>query len=624
MFLRMLGVLSISLVGLAALTFLAHRGMDRVQTVMTEQADPAVVIFRETVDLRRRIRRLDYEIDRLFTQAVEQDAKDLEANLRQEMLGVAKDAAVLTQDRPSAILAHPVGEDGTVADLAGQLVTRIQDLGPAFETAATLAQARRALQGRVPAVKEDLSKAFRAALPLQRVDAKAFGLLARGTITVLYTTSGRDVKFAGLSKFEEGEKAFAKISLEAADQALLKELIQRFRVTYDLVREQLSAQEDSAFFHRAAKAVLEDVRLLTLSLEEMQRKSQAELVATTTTVKDQGLVLSLIIASLTILVGFAFSHALHRRLVAPILATTRVLEAVRDGDLEQRIDADRQDELGRMAVALNRCIETLRNNRQQMTRAAHTLQESTVPLAQVATDLVQQAGATTRQAQVAARTAEEVAHGVTAMAASAEEMQASISAVADQTQRAGDLAHRAQEAALATDATVKQLLVSSHEIGAVIKSIGAIATRTNLLALNASIEAASAGPAGRGFSVVAGEVKALAGQSGEAAAGIVARVTALQNDAQAAARLLEAISQQIRGIHGIQAEITAAMESQRQTMGDMAQAAHLAAGGTEEIAGTINQVSAAMAGTNDIAQRTQAAAQDLGKLAEDLHRTTGS
>jgi methyl-accepting chemotaxis protein len=589
---------------------------------MTEQADPAVAIFRDTVDLRRRIRSLDYEIDRLFSGLVEQDAKNLEASLLKEATAIVAGAGTLGKDRPAVLLAQAVDGDRSVADLVGQLAERTQQLLPAFETAATLARSRRALHARVPPAKDELSKALRAAFPLQQVDGKAFGLLARGAITVLYTTSGRDVKFAGLSKFEEGEKAFAKATLEPAHRALLEALSTRFKATYDLVREQLSAQEDSAYFHRATAAALDDVRHLTDALESIQRKSQAELVATTVEAKDQGLVLSLVIACATILVGLAFSHALHRRLVAPILATTRVLEAVRDGDLDQRIAGGRNDELGRMAAALNQCIETLRQNRDQMRGAAHTLQASTVPLGQVATDLVAQAGATTQQTEGAARTAVVVSQGVTAMAASAEEMQASISAVADQTLRASDLAHRAQEAARATDATVKQLLASSDEIGTVIKSIGAIATRTNLLALNASIEAATAGEAGRGFAVVAGEVKQLAGQSGRAAAGIVERVSALQHDAQAAARLLEAIGQQVRDIHQIQGEITAAMEAQRQTMAHIAQSALQAAGGTEEIATTIHQVSTAMAGTNAMAQRTQVAVQDLGRLAQDLERTS--
>ncbi len=125
------------------------------------------------------------------------------------------------------------------------------------------------------------------------------------------------------------------------------------------------------------------------------------------------------------------------------------------------------------------------------------------------------------------------------VAAAAEELSVSIAEIAQQVSRAADASAAVSEEATRTDDTVKALVSAAGHITAVVKLIEEIASQTNLLALNATIEAARAGDAGKGFSVVANEVKSLAQQTANATGQITAQITAVQDEAD---RMVEAMT----------------------------------------------------------------------------------
>ena len=117
--------------------------------------------------------------------------------------------------------------------------------------------------------------------------------------------------------------------------------------------------------------------------------------------------------------------------------------------------------------------------------------------------------------------------------------------------------------------TVAHLGQSSGQINDVVKTITGIAEQTNLLALNATIEAARAGEAGKGFAVVASEVKHLAQESARATENITNRVSAMQSDVAHAVEAIEMISRVIGQISDYQTAITAAVEEQTATTAEM-------------------------------------------------------
>jgi len=135
---------------------------------------------------------------------------------------------------------------------------------------------------------------------------------------------------------------------------------------------------------------------------------------------------------------------------------------------------------------------------------------------------------TARQSQVVAAASEEATKNVETVSSAAEELSASIAEIARHVQDASQMSNTAVEEASTTNVTIKELGVSSNEIGQVIKVITSIAQQTNLLALNATIEAARAGEAGKGFAVVANEVKELARQTAKATEEISEKIGAIQ------------------------------------------------------------------------------------------------
>ncbi|MFM7185265.1 MAG: methyl-accepting chemotaxis protein, partial [Planctomycetota bacterium] len=197
---------------------------------------------------------------------------------------------------------------------------------------------------------------------------------------------------------------------------------------------------------------------------------------------------------------------------------------------------------------------------------------------------------------------------------------ASIHEIAKNAQDAASTARRAVDMASATSGTMAALGRSSQEIGAVVKVITSIAEQTNLLALNATIEAARAGEAGKGFAVVASEVKELARDTAKATEEIGGRIESMQGDTQRAVEAIAEIGKVIEQIDSLQTRIAAAVEEQSVTTGEIGRNISEATTGTSEIAENIVQVAQAAQSTAEGASNTQVSSQDLARMAQALQR----
>ena len=197
------------------------------------------------------------------------------------------------------------------------------------------------------------------------------------------------------------------------------------------------------------------------------------------------------------------------------------------------------------------------------------------------------------------------------VASATEELASSVREIAKQVQTSTRIATTAVEQANETDASIGVLSQAANRIGDVIKLITQVAEQTNLLALNATIEAARAGEAGRGFAVVASEVKALAAQTAKATDEIGTQIAGMQTATQEAVGTIKTIAATIGQISEITTAISAAIEEQGAATSEISGNTHRAAAGTTEVANTMARVSEGATQTGAASSQLLTSAQQL-------------
>jgi methyl-accepting chemotaxis protein len=213
---------------------------------------------------------------------------------------------------------------------------------------------------------------------------------------------------------------------------------------------------------------------------------------------------------------------------------------------------------------------------------------------------------------------EEANAGATAAAAASDEFALSISEISRQAASSSELARLATEATGEADETISALAASAEEVGQIVELIQTIAQRTNLLALNASIEAARGGEAGRGFAVVASEVKELAMQTSRATEKVADQIRAMQSTTGASVKALRSIAGQVQELESTAVSIATAVDQQSVAGRDLAQSIDLAARGTEKVAGHIDDVRRLSLSTGAAATQVLSSANELEAQAAHL------
>ena len=334
--------------------------------------------------------------------------------------------------------------------------------------------------------------------------------------------------------------------------------------------------------------------------------------------------LMLVVGAIAVVLAVGFAFGIIRSITKPLTEAGRVLDLSAEGDLRPRAKVSSEDELGQMAKSLNRQLDA----RQQLIRSiadvAHGLASASEELTAISTQLASGSEETSAQATTVSAAAEQVSSNVQTVAAASEELSASIKEIARSAADASGVARQGVNVAQSTSATVSQLNESSARIGEVVKLITSIAQQTNLLALNATIEAARAGEAGRGFAIVANEVKELAKETAKATEEIAQTVEAIQGDSQATIDAIGQIDRIMEKVNQAQATIASAVEQQTATTAEIGRTVQEAATGSGEIARSISHVATAAQDTTAGASSTQQAAGELARMAGDLQQLVSS
>ena len=211
-------------------------------------------------------------------------------------------------------------------------------------------------------------------------------------------------------------------------------------------------------------------------------------------------------------------------LVRPLLRTVAALQRVAKGDLSTTIDVDSKDEIGQMAKALNQSFDHIREAFRGFAEGTRTLEESSVRLITVSSQMSANADQTKKRAESSKGLADNMSTSVQTVATAAQEMSASAKEIAENTTRSAQTAAEASTVVEKTDATAEQLSTSSQQIGDVTKTITDIAEQTKDLAAQAASQAQLATEAGKGFGVVANEVKELAKATSQATEDITTKI----------------------------------------------------------------------------------------------------
>jgi methyl-accepting chemotaxis protein len=349
------------------------------------------------------------------------------------------------------------------------------------------------------------------------------------------------------------------------------------------------------------------------------------------TIRIAAIIVAVVMIALASAVGFVFANTLTRPLRR--LANT-VTEIEEHADLTQRIKIDSNDEIGQMGGALNRLLGKIH---QSMTEfAASTAQVATAAEQMTAITDETRNGTTQQFDQI-----DQVATAINEMTATVQEVARNAADAAEGAQAADEQANEGNRVVKATVSTIQALSEEmqqateviehlnkeSENIGAVMDVIRKIAEQTNLLALNAAIEAARAGEQGRGFAVVADEVRTLAGRTQESTGEIEQMIEKLQSGTRDAVSVMEkgreksqlSVEQAANAGEALE-RITRSVNTINQMNTMIASAANEQSSVTEEINRNVVSISQVAEQTTEGAAQTSNASSELSQLAIRLQQ----
>ncbi len=357
------------------------------------------------------------------------------------------------------------------------------------------------------------------------------------------------------------------------------------------------------------------------------KKSQHDMAEYRMLVKQDGA-----LALLAITLGLLFGWLIYRSVNHPLRNVQLAIDAVANGDLTVSVPIEAHDEIGQLAEGINDMIAQNRlviaqiaHNSSQVEAAAQQLYNNSVGMSTAAEEVAAQAATMAVASEELNSTATNIASNCLCAAEGSDRANESATAGVGMVESTIQVMQGIAEQTNATSQAVLNLGTRSEEISEIIGTIEDIADQTNLLALNAAIEAARAGEQGRGFAVVADEVRALAGRTTKATKEISVMIKAIQNGTQEVVKAMKLGGTQVEKGTSEAGKSGDALKNILEKVGDLTQqisqiatAAEEQSATTTEITANIHQISEVMRETSSQAHGSAENAQQMTSLAGEL------
>lgn len=407
--------------------------------------------------------------------------------------------------------------------------------------------------------------------------------------------------------------------LQAADDALAN-----YRIAFQNYKRSRIANENTAKTMRELAERVLQLADSALSSHKLAMEKQAAAVLRLL------LISGIVIMCLALLAGWA----IRQLILPPLRQTLEMAKSIASGDLSQVITTERQDELGQLCQAMGTMSMGLRNLVEMIIHGIDQLHASANQLMEASMGSRDGALTQQREAEQAATATQQMAYSADAVSRHASEASAAARLANHQANDGAEVVRQSadQIARVAIDVeqsmiTIRELHDGSGRIGGVLDVIKAVAEQTNLLALNAAIEAARAGEQGRGFAVVADEVRALARRTQDSTRTIESMIIELQAMSDRAVQQMSGSSQlsQEAATYGEQARmalsrITSAVSSIETFNQQIATAAEEQSSVAGEISNNVERVRNIADQGAVSTERMTSASAELAQLGEQLQQ----
>ncbi len=368
----------------------------------------------------------------------------------------------------------------------------------------------------------------------------------------------------------------------------------------------------------------------TNKLMDLQEKLLAERVKRLLSFSRTILIIIIIVGVISVIIGIFMSIKITKNIKAPVEKAAEQLELISKGDFTFSISKNaiaRGDELGVIARAMDALLTNLKNVFNEIIGSVHSLTSAAAQLSSIAEEMSRTAESSSTRANSVATASEEMSQTVVDVAKNTANIAESAKKAVDTAQEGNKIVERSVGEVKEIDKTVnesarfvKSLGERSVHIGEIISVINDIADQTNLLALNAAIEAARAGEQGRGFAVVADEVRKLAERTAQATSEIEEMIKAIQNEVTKAVEIMDNATKKVDTGVKLTAQAVEALKEIVKSSNELQLMVQQIASATEEMSATSEQISKEILDIANASRDTTASSQETAQAAVSLSR----